>query len=401
MAGFGAQDQVYPATYAEDSLDTYLAQDGRVGRVIYLVMLGALVILAALLPLIRVHPSVRSTGVIRPAIEKHDVRARASGIVAAVHLRENAPVNQGDTLLVLRSESLDQRRALVQTQVGERRRYVHDLQRLTREPLPLASPEGFQTLAYAQEHARYASDVAEFTPRLQQRQRELERANALRKAEFVAQSEVDDRTYAMEEAMSERASMQARALADWQSRLTAYQLELVAMEAELLQIDEEASLYAVVAPVTGTVEQIASLSPGSFLQTADRLAVISPASNLLADVDVSPSDIGLLRVGMPARLRIDAFDATDWGFVTGTITEIPSDVVPVDGRPVFKVRVALEQEQLALRTGFVGQLKKGMTLQARFLLAERTLWQLLYDDVDDWLNPTRGVADHSSQRAGL
>jgi HlyD family secretion protein len=28
-----------------------------------------------------------------------------------------------------------------------------------------------------------------------------------------------------------------------------------------------------------------------------------------------------------------------------------------------------------------------MTLQARFMVAERTLWQLLYDKVDDWMNP--------------
>ena len=38
------------------------------------------------------------------------------------------------------------------------------------------------------------------------------------------------------------------------------------------------------------------------------------------------------------------------------------------------------------KSGFVGYLRKGMTLQARFLLAERSLWQLLFDDVSDWLD---------------
>jgi HlyD family secretion protein len=28
-----------------------------------------------------------------------------------------------------------------------------------------------------------------------------------------------------------------------------------------------------------------------------------------------------------------------------------------------------------------------MTLRARFIVAERSLWQLLYDKVDDWMNP--------------
>jgi len=31
--------------------------------------------------------------------------------------------------------------------------------------------------------------------------------------------------------------------------------------------------------------------------------------------------------------------------------------------------------------------KKGMTLQARFIVTKRSLWQLLYDKVDDWANP--------------
>lgn len=39
------------------------------------------------------------------------------------------------------------------------------------------------------------------------------------------------------------------------------------------------------------------------------------------------------------------------------------------------------------KNGYKGYLKKGMTLQARFIITERTLWQLLYDKVDDWINP--------------
>jgi len=40
-----------------------------------------------------------------------------------------------------------------------------------------------------------------------------------------------------------------------------------------------------------------------------------------------------------------------------------------------------------LKNGYEGKLKKGVTLQARFVVTERSLWQLLYDKVDDWVNP--------------
>lgn len=384
-----AQDQLLSAAFVEDSIDTYLARHGRLGRWLYLTLVGGVVAVGALLPMITVQPSVRSAGVVRPETEKQDVRARTAGVVERVTLRENAAVRQGDTLALLRAGALDERRALLGTRIDEARRLAADLETLARRPLPLASAAVLQTPALRGEHAAYVEAIGEYTPRLEQATRELARMRALAAQGAATASEVDEKTFAVAGIESERTSARARHVSAWETRLAAARAELESLEAERRQAVEENTLYAVVAPVTGTLEQVASLSPGSFLASADRLAVISPASKLVADVDVRPADIGQVHVGMPVRLRVDAFDATDWGFVSGRVTEISNDAVPVNGAPAFRVKVALEQEQLTLRTGFVGHIKKGMTLQARFMLAERSLWQLLFDDVSDWLDPNR------------
>jgi HlyD family secretion protein len=390
MTQHAAQEQLYTAAFAEDSLDAYLARHGRVGRWLYLVLLAMLVVSAAMLPIIRVQPSVRSAGVVRPTVEKQDVRARASGIVSSVRLRENANVRQGDTLALLRAEAWGERRGLTASRLAERRRLVHDLELLTRGPMPAGALEGtLFASSLRREYASFQALTMEFELRQKQAERELARAKQLAEQGFVTQSEIDERTFALSRIMSEWSIASVRVVAEWETRLAEYRTELTALETEQRQLAEQGAQYAIVAPITGTVEQIASLSPGSYLAEADRIAVISPTSRLLADVDVRPRDVGLLRPGMPVRLRIDAFDASDWGFVTGSIFEISNDAVPVSGGPVFRVRVSLDQETLSLRTGITGQLKKGMTLQARFLLNERTLWQLLFDDVSDWLDPTR------------
>lgn len=59
----------------------------------------------------------------------------------------------------------------------------------------------------------------------------------------------------------------------------------------------------------------------------------------------------------------------------------------IDQKPVFKIRCKIKEEFLQLKNGVKGKIKKGMTVNARFLLAERTLYDLLYDNVNDWLNP--------------
>ena len=47
----------------------------------------------------------------------------------------------------------------------------------------------------------------------------------------------------------------------------------------------------------------------------------------------------------------------------------------------------IDEKHLKLNNGVKGELKKGMTFTSRFLITERTLYQLLYDKVDDWVNP--------------
>ena len=88
-----------------------------------------------------------------------------------------------------------------------------------------------------------------------------------------------------------------------------------------------------------------------------------------------------------ARFQLDAFNYNQWGLVKGKIEEISSDLIAVNDQPVFKIRCSLENEFLLLKNGYKGNLKKGMTLTGRFSLTERTLWQMLFDKVDNWLNP--------------
>jgi HlyD family secretion protein len=53
----------------------------------------------------------------------------------------------------------------------------------------------------------------------------------------------------------------------------------------------------------------------------------------------------------------------------------------------FKVIVRPDQDYLRTREGLTGYLKKGMTVNARFFIARRSLWQLFYEGIDKLFNP--------------
>ena len=73
---------------------------------------------------------------------------------------------------------------------------------------------------------------------------------------------------------------------------------------------------------------------------------------------------------------------------SGHIIDIAKDIEFIDNQAVFKVFCKLNDTHLQLDNGYEGSLKKGMTLTAKFLLTKRSLFDLLYDKVDDWINPS-------------
>jgi HlyD family secretion protein len=390
--------QLYPPHLLDDSLEQHLARHAVRGRPVYISLLLALGAALALLPVVRVRVSVRGQGLIRPITEKHEARARVSGVIEQILVREGQMVLAGDSMAIVRSSSVEAQARLLRTRVSEEQHAIADLVRLTareeRSPLDAGI---FLTARYREESIQTAHERAERALAVERAEGELARMRGLFDRRFASPSDVEAREFDLARARSDAALLEQRTRSRWESELVAARMRLAEVEARLQELGEERSLHIIRAPVGGTVEQVAALSPGSFLQVGEPLAVVSPDTTLVADVYVTPRDIGLLRVGTVARLLVDAFDYNAWGVVPGRVTQISDDFILLDRRPVFKVRCAIDRRELVLANGVRGALKKGMTLQARFLIARRSLLQLIYDDLASWLDPVHSPTSGSAQ----
>lgn len=382
------QKQLYPVDQVEHSLEQHLSRHSTRSQVIYSAILLALLAGVALLPIVRVGVSVQSSGIIRPVTEKHELKARTSGFADRVEVRQGARVEKGQILYHLRAAPLEERISLLTSQLAQQQDFIHDLELLTGSRTPQSLALGaFRTPKYRQEYVQLTNELAERKIQEEKALRELDRTRSLTERNLAPLTQLDDHEFRLQQIRSERALLVERYQSGWQSALTSARMDLEELRTQEGQMEEERSLYTVRSPVTGSVEQVASISPGSYVQAGEQLAVVSPDSGMVAEIYVSPRDVGLLRVGMPARILVDAFNYNDWGFASGRIDEISSDFMLVNQQPVFRARVLLDDTHLQLRNGFRGELRKGMTLRARFIVAERTLLQLLRDDINDWLNP--------------
>ena len=159
------------------------------------------------------------------------------------------------------------------------------------------------------------------------------------------------------------------------------------LKSQTEQFLKEKNKYQIRSPSNGTFQLISAKYKGSSVQSGEILGVISPDTNIIAECYLSPKDIGLIKENMNVKFQIDAFNYNEWGFIQGNVIDIAQDYILMENQPVFKIKCQLKSNKIKLKNGYVGVLKKGMTIQARFVVSRRSLFQLLYDNTDSWLNP--------------
>lgn len=104
---------------------------------------------------------------------------------------------------------------------------------------------------------------------------------------------------------------------------------------------------------------------------------------LVAEVDVTNEDIGFVRVGQKADIRVDSFPYSEYGDIKGEVLSIGSDALPPDETHRFyrfPVKVSLKSQDLVLRDKSALDLQSGMSVSVNIKVNEnRTVLSLFTD----------------------
>jgi membrane fusion protein, peptide pheromone/bacteriocin exporter len=382
------QNSIYPSDIIENTSEHILARHSSKGHIIYSAVVLFIIIIIILLPLLKVTVSVQSNGIIRPTIEKNEIKSLMSGIVARILVLENQRVEKNQTILIFDDSVLNQKLQLIDYESERENDFIHDLKLLTLA-LPKLSVETslFKTINYRNEYLYFKNQIKENKYNQENAKRELERSRLLNKDKLASLSELEQKQLALSKLEFQHDMLIENQIGKWHKELFASRLKLKELKTQKEQTEKEKEYSVIKSPVAGTVEQFSGISAGSYVQTGQLLAVISPDSDLIAEVYVSPQDVGLIHTGTKANIQIDAFNYNQWGLITGSVLTISDDFFPLDNQPYFRAKCKLDSDYLQLKNGYKGFLKKGMTIRARFLITKRSLFQLLYDKIDDWVNP--------------
>jgi len=385
------QDQyIFPQDVVENTAEFHFHTHRSGTMVIYQAMLLVLFAAFAGMFFIKVDVNVKSTGLFRPVSERNDIKSLVSGRIDSVFVNENSHVKSGQILFTMKRESLDGKNDMAALQQHDIRAQLNDLQALiaASKRSSWSGRLNLQSGLYGQQYSYFLQRIDEARSRYQVAQRNFDRYLYLYQRRAISSLEYEEAKIKVDNINNELALIGEDQGSKWQAEFNALKIQNRELNSQSRQYAEEKEFYKLRAAVTGSVQQLKGIQPGSLVAANELLGEISPDSGIIAETYVLPRDIGLLKKGTQAKFQVDAYNYNQWGMVKGQVISISNDIFMDSGKqPYFKVRCSLDQNQLTLKNGYIGKIRKGMTLQARFFVTRRTLFQLLYDKADDWLNP--------------
>jgi len=153
---------------------------------------------------------------------------------------------------------------------------------------------------------------------------------------------------------------------------------------QLTKADMRHRMVHMVAPADGVVLEIAKLSVGSIVREAEPLFTLVPlGAELEAEVQIDSLDIGYIKAGDIAHVKVDAFSFQKHGMLDGKVRTISQDAFKRDAASAgegldayYLSRVSLGSVKLKKMAPGAGLLP-GMTLSAEIVVGHRTVMSYL------------------------
>ncbi len=379
------QKQIFPKEIIEHTVEAHQFRHNSTSKKIYTIILIAVIVTVALLPFIKTDIYTTARGVLKPSKERVKITPLQSGKVVFVNMIDNQKVRKGDTLLMTSASSIVEKIQISTVQIKETNLFIADCNYLINTAYPKFKK--LQSARYQKEYLYFSQKLRELKSRVKKTKIDHQRSQKLYNKGVIAKVEHENTAFEYQLASGNLKQYQKQQHNTWQAVLTDYENSVRELQNDVLQLEERQKEVVITAPTGGVLKNVTGLETGSLISGGINIGEISPDTELIIECYLSPSDIGMVSHRKRVNFQIDAFNYNQWGLATGKIMEISKDIDLVNNQPVFKVRCSIDQKYLELKNGFKGNFNKGMTLSARFELAQRTLSELLYDKVDDWLNP--------------
>jgi HlyD family secretion protein len=284
--------------------------------------------------------SVVATGRIEP-VTKVDIKSKANGIIKELKVQVGDKVAEGQVLAELDRDNL--------------------AARLREAKAALSGAEANLRAASAELEKNRVEAAG---PEVVFARRNVERAEQLAREKLISPQNLDDARSALDQAVN-RQEVAKSQLGVSEARVVQARAAVAQAQAAVDRAEEELANATIRSPITGMVlsRDVEIGSPVSSIlnlgSSATLVMVLGDISRVYVKGRVDEADIGLVRLGQPARIKVETFKDRPF---EGRVTQIAPMGVEKDNVVNFEVRVSIDNAS--------GELRANMTSNAEIVLEE-------------------------------
>lgn len=371
-------------------------------RIVVWSALVTLIVLITWASFAKIDQVTRAQATVIASARTQEIQASDGGVVKEILVKEGDEVKKDGLLLVLEEEraqaSLDNSAAKVaalQAKIARLEAEIFDRPLKFGEELQ-KYPEYLQNQKQLYQRRRQAikQDVASLQSMLALAKKELALNEPLLKHGDVAQADVIRLQRQVADIEAQINNKQNRYFEEAQAELTKAQEDLQAEQEQLkdrAQVLEEKRLYA---PTNGKVNNIKITTIGGVVKPGEVIMELLPtSSDLVVEAKVRPVDIAYVSEGQKASVKLDAYDYSIFGAMTGEVVYISPDTLmqqtPRGEEPYYRVQIRIGKAQYAKRAEEI-VIRPGMTASVDIKARERTVLSYLTKPITKTLSEGLG-----------
>lgn len=338
---------------------------------------------------------VRGTGRVEPRTAMQTIQNLEGGIVAEIFVREGDQVAQGDLLVVMEDtlyrsgvDELSGRATLLEMQIFRLAAEADATQAARLEfpaDLVMQAPDAAQTeqALFSARITQLRMSVGVLQQILDSRQAELDLIEPMAARGAVAEADLIRARQAVLETERQIIELETSFEAARVQTLSELQAELAQVRQQLRVRAAQLERSEMRAPMAGIVNRVVVQTAGGVVAPGGPILEILPLDEApVISGRIAPGDIGPVYVGMPANVKLTAYDYRDYGSLSGQVIHVSADTIldpqMAQPEPYFEITVALDRHSLIGRAGEVF-VRPGMLADVELDAGRRTVFHYLFN----------------------
>ena len=351
----------------------------------------------------KIDQTVTVRGRLEPSGSVREVDSPSAGVVSKVFVKEGDNVKRGESLFDVEAKGLASRREALETTLSLYELQARSLKSILNSggdpsrfsplpPIPVVDDPllNAQLTTARQQSQQFRSQLEQLALRLASR-RETLRLNEQIASDFkplfeegvMSRTQYFSQLNQVQEIRAEVATLKeesSRVIGAVAGQLNRIDRQIIQIRAELVGLKETISYRTVRAPIDGKVFD-AKVSSQMVVNGDQTVLKLVPANRLQARVEVSDSDIGFVKVGLPVNVSVDSFPSGEFGYIKGTLIKLGSDALSPDQlSPQYRFPATVSLEQQSVEFGDQKlNLQSGMGVSANIKLRSRPVISIISD----------------------